>query len=220
MLDRPESMRQLRSVPYETDDFGGLAEVTSPDTGVVRYLHDTAGDVATKIENAAGSPSQTTAYVHDGLGRLTRIDLPSDPDWIFTYDTDAAKNQKGRLAQVTNGIVTTAYEYTKRGQVNLERTTIDGLSFDTVFTYDASGRAATVRSPGSVTTTTWYAGLRPQSVFVAAGQMEKSILNLAWLSFGTRTHAELPPYDSAAPSGNRARARGATTCGVKGARST
>ncbi len=123
---------------------------------------------------------------------------------MFTYDTDEAKNQKGRLASVTNGIVTTAYEYSNRGQVALERTTIDGLSFDTNWTYDAAGRMATLRSPGSITTTTVYAGLRPQSVFVEAGQNgNQSILNLQWLPFGPRRHAELPPYNSNPPPGNR-----------------
>jgi hypothetical protein len=35
------------------------------------------------------------------------VDLASDPDWLLTYDTSAAANQKGRLASVTNGVVTT-----------------------------------------------------------------------------------------------------------------
>lgn len=193
-----------KATTYRTDDFGSLVEVISPDTGTTRYLYDAAGRLATKIEiGRGGSPTRTTAYVHDGLGRVTHVDLPSDPDWDLTYDTDPAKNQKGRLARVSNGIVTTAYEYTDRGQVAVERTTIDGLVFETVWTYDAAGRVETLRSPGGVTTTMVYRGFRPQSVFVAAGQTEQAILGLAWQPFGPRTRAELPPYDSASPPGNR-----------------
>ena len=55
----------------------------------------------------------------------------------------------------------------------LERTTIDGLVFDTVWTHDGAGRVETLRSPGGIAATTAYgSGLRPQSVFVSAGQTE------------------------------------------------
>ncbi len=195
-----------KATAYRTDDFGRLVEVTSPDTGVTRYLYDTENNRMTKIENADGaqSASRATVYEYDGLDRLTRIDLPNDPDWIFTYDTDPAKNQNGRLASATNGVVTTAYEYTDRGQVALERSTIDGLSFDTNWTYGATGRIATLRSPGSITTTTAYAGLRPESVSVDAGQTGSQVIaNLEWLPFGPRRHAEFPPADDTAPPENR-----------------
>lgn len=102
-----------KTTAYRTDDFGSLADVSSPDTGLVRYVYDDAGDLWKKVEiGRGGSLARTTTYVHDGLGRVTRVDLPSDPDWDLTYDTDAGKSQKGRLASVGNGLVTTGYEYT------------------------------------------------------------------------------------------------------------
>ncbi|CAG1004265.1 partial Protein RhsC, partial [Myxococcaceae bacterium] len=102
-LDRLEEIRQLRAATYETrfaydtnsnvaevtdaaakateyrtDDLGRLVEIVSPDTGVTRYLYDEAANVVTKIENATGSPTRTTHYGHDGLDRLTLVDLPHD----------------------------------------------------------------------------------------------------------------------------------------------
>jgi len=177
--------------------------VTSPDTGVMRILYDVAGNPVTKIENSAGSPSRSASRSYDGLDRLTLGNLPNDPDWVFTYDTDSSKNQKGRLAQASNGIVTSAYSYTDRGQVSLERTTMDGLLFDTTTTYDAAGQVATLTSPGGISTTTQYAGARPKRVDVTAGSATQSIENLAFYPFGPRARAELPPYDAAAPAGNK-----------------
>ena len=85
-----------KATAYRTDDFGRLVEVTSPDTGVTRYLYDTENNRMTKIENADGaqSASRATVYEYDGLDRLTRIDLPIDPDWIFTYDTDPPRTRR------------------------------------------------------------------------------------------------------------------------------
>jgi hypothetical protein len=47
-----------------------------------------------------------------------------------------------------------------------------------------------------VTSTTAYTGGRPKTVTVTAGSSQQLIRNLAFLPFGPRTHAELPPYDT------------------------
>ena len=41
-------------------------------------------------------------------------------------------------------------------------------------------KALTLRSPGGAVTTQYGSSLRLQSVFIAAGPTERSILNLAW----------------------------------------
>ncbi|MCJ7795876.1 MAG: hypothetical protein MUQ56_03785, partial [Thermoleophilia bacterium] len=178
--------------------------LTSPDTGTTLFRYDAAGSLLEKIEDfGAGHLNRSTRYEYDGLDRLTRVDLPNDPDWIFSYDTDASKNQKGRLAQVTNGVVTTAFDYTDRGQVARERTTIDGKSYDVLTSYDGAGNVRTLRSPGNVITTTDHAGARPKTVQIAAGPSTETIRNLEFWPFGPRTRAELPPYDTTYPAGNR-----------------
>ena len=93
-----------KATDYQFDDLGNLVQVTSPNTGVTRYLYDLAGNLTTKVEDAGGT-GRTTLYAYDGLDRLTLVDFSSDPDWVFTYDTSAALNQRGRLASVTNGLV-------------------------------------------------------------------------------------------------------------------
>ncbi len=180
---------------HQHDDFGRLVKVTSPNTGVTLYVYDAAGNLVTKKESFAGTP-RTTTYAYDGLDRLTLVDFPTDADWTFTYDTSAALNQKGRLASVTNGIVATDREYTDRGDLALERTTIGGASYTIVYGYDAGGNLTSVQAPSGVTAGYEYSGGRPKTLTVTAGAEQQVVRNISFAPFGGRTRAEFPPYDS------------------------
>lgn len=227
-LDRLTEIQRVRAATYETqfvhdalsnvtqvtdaalhstdllhNDLGNLVQVVSPDTGRTRFVYDAAGNVVTKIENApsSGSGGRTTTYEYDGLNRLTKIDLPTDDDWIFAYDTSDTTNQKGRLAQVTNGdpgdpgVVTTQFGYTERGDINLERTIIDGYIYYVAYAYDASGNRRYIEAPSATNATTSYGGLRPSSLAITGGSRTEVITNLAWYPFGPRTQAKFPPDD-------------------------
>jgi YD repeat-containing protein len=186
-----------KDTDYRYDDGGRLVEVASPDTGTTRYVYDEAGNLVTKIENATGGSPRTTRYEYDGLDRLTRVDLPNDPDWVFTYDTSATLNQKGRLASVTNGIVTTELTYTDRGQVATEATTLGGKRYEVAYEHDAAGNRTKVRTPSGVEAVTRYAGTRPKELAVTADGTTHTVRDIAFLPFGPRTQAKLPPFDSA-----------------------
>jgi YD repeat-containing protein len=198
--DAAGSVRQVtdpagKATDYQFDDLGRLVKVTSPNTGVTLYLYDLAGNLVTKKEDFTGTP-RTTLYTYDGLDRLTSVDFPSDPDWIFTYDGSAALNQKGRLSSVGNGTVTTELEYSDRGELAVERTLIGGSSYAVSYGYDAAGNLTSLQSPSGVTSAYAYSADRPKTVTVTAGSSQQVLRNLAFLSFGPRTRAELPPYDA------------------------
>jgi len=219
-LDRLEAIQQVRSLTYETgfaydpasnvtavtdaagkttdllhDDRGDLVQTISPDTGTTLFLTDAAGNLVQKIEDAGGSAERVTSYEYDGLDRLLEIDLPNDPDWVFSYDTSTALNQKGRLASVTNGAVTTELEYTQRGDVAVERTILDGLAYEVSYGYDAAGNRISITGPSGSRVETRYSGLRPAQLDVIAGATTHEIQDLAWYPFGPRTQAKLPPAD-------------------------
>jgi RHS repeat-associated protein len=183
---------------YTTDDLGRLVKVDSPDTGVTLFGYDEAGNLVRKTEAFGAASARTTHYVYDGVDRLLTIDLPTNADWNFTYDTDAAKNQKGRLAQAANatGTVITALEYTERGQLAKESTSYNGRRYDVVYSYDAAGNVATIQTPGGTTMTYRYAGSRVREVDVAHGSRLETIDGLTWLPFGPLDFAKLPPRDS------------------------
>jgi RHS repeat-associated protein len=219
-LDRLAEIQQLRSATWTTsfgydalsnvtsvtdavgkttdlvhDDGGRLVKVDSPDTGTTLFLYDAAGNLVQKVEDSGGAAERTTTYAYDGLDRLLEIDLPNDPDWVFAYDTDAATNQKGRLASVTNGVVTTELEYTRRGDVAVERTIVDGLAYEVRYGYDAAGNRATQEGPRGSRVETRYAGLRPSELEIVAGAASEEVQGLAWYPFGPRTAASFPPAD-------------------------
>jgi RHS repeat-associated protein len=180
---------------YLTDDLGRLVKVVSPDSGTTLYLHDLAGNTTSKVEAFGTGSARTTIYAYDGLDRLTLVNHPNDPDWVFTYDGSPALNQKGRLASVANGIVTTSFEYTARGDVALERTALDGKSYVVGYAYDAAGTVASVTGPSGVVATTSYQGLRPKTVAITAGTQTETIRNLEFLPFGGRKRADFSPYN-------------------------
>jgi len=172
-----------------------LVQTVSPDTGTTLFLRDAAGNLKQKIEAFGGASQRSTHYAYDGLDRLTAIDLPNDPDWAFTYDSSTTLNQKGRLASVSNGQITTEIAYTARGQVAFEKTIVDGLSYSVVFFYDAAGNRTRIVSADGFAAQVDYSGLRPAAVTLGSGS-QPHIRNIAWYPFGPRTHAEFPPFDT------------------------
>jgi RHS repeat-associated protein len=184
-----------KATDYQHDDFGRLVKVTSPNTGVTLYNYDSAGNLIAKKENFSGSP-RTTSYAYDGLDRLTLVDFPTDADWTFSYDASTGLNQTGRLSSVTNGTVTTAREYTPRGDLARESTTIGGVTYPITYGYDAGGNRISVQAPSGVTSTYAYSGGRPKTLTVTAGVDQQIVRNLSFAPFGGRTRAEFPPFNS------------------------
>ncbi|MFO0691379.1 MAG: RHS repeat-associated core domain-containing protein [Myxococcota bacterium] len=184
-----------KATDYQHDDFGRLVKVTSPNTGVTLYTYDAAGNLVAKKENFTGS-SRTTGYSYDGLDRLTLVDFPTDADWVFPYDASTALNQMGRLSSVSNGIVTTSREYTARGDLAREGTTIGGTTYFVTYGYDAGGNRTSVQAPSGVTAAYAYSGGRAKTLTVTAGFDQQVVRNIAFAPFGGRTRAEFPPFNS------------------------
>jgi RHS repeat-associated protein len=185
-----------KATEYKTDDFGRLVEVVSPDTGTTRFLYDEAGNLTKKIE-AVGVTDRTTSYTYDGLDRILTVDYPTDADWVFTYDTDIATNQMGRLALATNQTVTTSFEYTARGEVAVESLAVGAANyFSVAYTYDAAGNIETITDPNGVEVRYHYAGARPDEIDVTAAGQTETIQDITWWPFGPREGAKFPPYDS------------------------
>jgi RHS repeat-associated protein len=61
-----------------------------------------------------------------------------------------------------------------------------------------AGNLTSLQPPSGATATYSYSAGRPKTVTVTAGSSQETIRNLAFLPFGPRTRAELPPYDTGA----------------------
>jgi YD repeat-containing protein len=143
-----------------------------------------------------GSLVHLHADASDGLDRILTVDYPTDDGWVYSYDSETGSNQKGRLASVTNGTVTTHLSYTPRGEVLIESTTISGGTYLTGYSYDAAGNLKSIDDPNRVKTDYFYAGARPGKISVEGGGQTETIEGITWWPFGPRKHAEFPPFDS------------------------
>jgi len=110
--------RQVRSFTYENSNTGRMLTATTPEAGTVTLAYDTdpvcgtfIGAVVKTSDNGGG----TTCLQYDLLGRLTLktytgLNSAVTPSKTFVYDSTtnpsincAAKNQLGRLAEVSTG---------------------------------------------------------------------------------------------------------------------
>jgi hypothetical protein len=146
-----------------------------------------------------GSLVHLHADASDGLDRILTVDYPTDDGWVYTYDSQTGSNQKGRLASVTNGTVTTHLSYTPRGEVLIESTTIPGIGTQlTGYSYDAAGNISSIDDPNRVKTYYSYSGARPKEIVVEGGGQTETIREISWWPFGPRKQAKFPPFDSGA----------------------
>jgi RHS repeat-associated protein len=132
-----------------TTAYDGVRETTvSPPTpdatahGSTRTTLDAGGRVIARVEDSGGT-AVTTSYVHDALGRVTRI-TDSGDDHGVRHSSTRTYDMAGRVVASTDpdaGTTTTTYDVAHR------RTTVtDQLGDSVVTTDDADGRPLTVTS--------------------------------------------------------------------------
>jgi len=164
---------------YHYDDLGRVYQTDSPDTGTTSYTYDPAGNLKTKTD----AKGITTNYSYDAANRLTRIDFPSDTDIVYSYDS--CLNGKGRLCLVTDQSGSTAYEYTKKGQIAKETRVIDGVNHVTSYTHTMNGNVRTVIYPSGRVITYNYANNNVTSVLNNGSTLAS---NIGYLPFGGMTN--------------------------------
>ncbi|WP_332605347.1 RHS repeat-associated core domain-containing protein [Acinetobacter sp. ESBL14] len=118
---------------YTYDGFGNLLTSQSPDTGLTKYSYDVDGNLIqlTRANNVI------TTYSYDALGRQTKAQTGTQTQaWVY----DNCTNGKGRLCGTSDGISSSGYGYTKDGQVIVQAKIINGINYQTSWTYDSYGR--------------------------------------------------------------------------------
>jgi RHS repeat-associated protein len=123
------------------DDFDQLYERRAPDSGITRYGYDEAG----RLTSTRDGRGVTVSYEYDAAGRLTKVDQPSEPDEIYTYDN--CPFGRGRLCSVADGTGTTSYEYDATGEVSKKIRVVDGVSYVTSYGHDANGNLEEITYP-------------------------------------------------------------------------
>lgn len=156
------------------DDLGHLIKKDSPDTGISQYEYDVDGNL-TKITRADNS---VTTYSYDALNRITQAQTGKQTQaWVY----DTCTNGKGRICGTSDGITSKGYSYTKDGQLSVQITKIDGVSYPIYWTYDDYGRLTGESRVGtgddSKVTYQYDALSRINSVKVKIGGKEQTIVS-------------------------------------------
>jgi RHS repeat-associated protein len=127
--------RGLRS-DYVFDDFGRLAYVFNPDTGITRYQYDLADRLVAKHWH----DDRSTRYEYDDADRVVRIDAGGD---ITAVDYGS----HGKPTHIRQSTSESVFEYDASGRVISHAQLIDAHQFRTHYSYDAVGRVRERRLP-------------------------------------------------------------------------
>lgn len=174
---------------YDYNGFGDLIRLTSPDTGITTYTHDSAGNRVTSTD----ARGETATYTYDALNRLIAIAY-SDPSLNVAYAYDVAPTtcaagegfSMGRLVRMTDGSGATDYCHDRKVQIVRKVQVTNGLAFITQYAHTLAGRLAAVTYPsGSRVEYARNALGQPTSATVTTATGTRSLLaNVVWYPFG------------------------------------
>ena len=136
------------TVSYTYDSHGNRATMTYPNGKTVKYTYDDMN----RLVSVKGVDGATTKYEYDALGRRIATDGAKE-DTVYAYD------EVGNLvSQTTTGAYDLAleYAYDLSGRMTQESRTENGVTLESVFTYDPLGQLTSfTRSDGQSETYTY-----------------------------------------------------------------
>lgn len=135
---------------YNYNGLGDLIQLTSPDTGVVTYTYDSAGNRKTQKD----ALKQTSTYTYDALNRLTGIGYATTSlNVVYTHDSNQAACaigetfSQGRLTRLADASGNTQYCYDRFGNLVRKVQTTNGIAFTVRYAYTLAGQLSSVTYP-------------------------------------------------------------------------
>lgn len=174
---------ELRTTVYQRNGFGEAKLVQSPDSGDTTFYYDSAGNVVQKVD----ARGKSIVYGYDALNRLTSVDYPeAGQDVVLRYDESGPDRYgQGRLTSLTDAHGIANYYYYPNGKLRRLERTIDGVAYETAYTY-VNGLLDTITYPsGRVVDYDYDAfGRVSRVVDVQGGQETELASQFDYLPFG------------------------------------
>ena len=146
---------------YGYDNLGRLKNVKTPETNQLATTYD-YNDFDLPITRT-DPHGVITSYGYDGLNRLYTVSynvgttgVPATPTVTFTYGTDPAQNNNGRIFTMTDGVGSESYKYDILGQVKQVDKVISGLTYTTLYDYNLAGEITKTTYPSGRAVTPGY----------------------------------------------------------------
>ncbi|WP_423026558.1 RHS repeat-associated core domain-containing protein [Undibacterium sp. Ji42W] len=119
--------------------------------------------LSTQVNLVAANPVRTTAYLYDGVNRLTQElvkDRSSTTVRTVDYVYDKVGNRSQKTEATASGTTTTAYTYDANDRLTRETKTTGAINVVTIYTWDDKGNLSTKTTNGQVTVYGWNADNR------------------------------------------------------------
>lgn len=147
---------------YTYDDRRRLVQVEQDGRRMTRYRYDDALDRLVEVQTGPSGPQTGTRYQFDAQGRVAAIRHGEADVSVYRYD------EAGRVRLARTAHVTTSWRYGADGRVSAIEQSLAGVTLRAELHYDAQGRLAAMRLPGSQQALDycWDAQGRPQSVAI------------------------------------------------------
>ncbi len=147
---------------YLYDAFGGLKQLSSPDTGVSTFTFNIAGKRVSRTD----ARGMVTNYSYDALNRLVSKTYAGSPSpTTYTYDVVqevcqvGEQHAIGRISAVLDGAGKTQYCYNRAGQVARKVQTVGAVALNVAYEYSKAGRLTRIVHPNGSATDYQYNAL-------------------------------------------------------------
>ncbi len=139
---------------YGHDALGRNNSVATPEAGTFSYQYNQFY-LVTQRTDARGV---ITTYTYDTLNRPYQIiynvgstGVPATPTVTYTYGTNPALNNNGRLQQISDGVGSESYSYDILGRVTQVQKIISGTTYNTGYAYNLASQPTSITYPSSRT---------------------------------------------------------------------
>lgn len=193
-----DDRNNLTTVDY--DQLGRRTAIANPDTGLVEYRFDDAGNLTGKVTPNLRGNGKQIGYQYD-YTRLAQVDYPASGSFIYGYGAPGAEhNRAGRIVTVNSPDYRDERFYGKLGETvkTIKSIRSDVPSrvwplYTTEYRFDSFGRMQRMVYPDGEVLSYGYdqGGLLESAAGVKGGKRYEYLLDLAYDEFGQRVRLQL-----------------------------